>query len=82
MQNLFPKKRSMLVNRAMDLDMEDNTICNDVLVLCKPKSDFINLSKLKYVKIARKLEARKRRESKKTGRTSTLKNGSGRMWWE
>ena len=37
MQNLFSKER------AMDLDMEDNTICNDVWILYKPKSDFISL---------------------------------------
>ena len=31
----------MQVNKTMDLDMEDSTICNDVLDLYKPKSDFI-----------------------------------------
>ena len=68
----------MSVNRAMDPDIEDNTICNDVLILYKPKSDFFNLSKLKYVKLARKLEAMKRKESQSTERTPTLK----RWIWE
>ena len=78
MQNLSTKGRPMSVNRAMELDMEDDTICNDVWVLYKPKSDFINLSKLKYVKLAKKLEAMKRKESQSTERTPTLK----RWIWE
>ena len=50
----------------MELYMEDDTICKDVWVLYKPKSDFINLSKLKYVELARELEAMKRKESQIT----------------
>ena len=73
--------------------MEDDTHCNDVCVLYKPRSDFINLSKLNVLGLARKLQAGKREESQ---RTLTLKRwiwdnmvrvidtiGSGiRMKWE
>ena len=67
----------MIDSRAMDLDMEDNMISNDVILLYKPKSDFINLTNLSQVEIAKKEKAIKRRESEKTGRTSALK---GWIW--
>ena len=54
--------------------MEDDTHCNDVCVLYKPRSDFIILSKLNVLGLARKLEAGKREESQ---RTPTLK---GWIW--
>ena len=44
-------------------------------ILYKPRSDFINLSKLNVLGLARKLEAMKRKESQ---RTQTLK----RWIWE
>ena len=55
---------------------------NAGILLYKPRSDFINFTKLQQVEIARKEKAIKRRESEKTGRTSALKqrDGSGRMW--
>ena len=55
--------------------MEDDTHSSDVCILYKPRSDFINLSKLNVLGLARKLEAIKRKESQ---RTPTLK-----VWiWE
>ena len=64
--------------RGMDSNMENNMGSNAGVLLYNPWSDFINLTKLKQVKIARKLKARKRRESEETGRTSALK----RWIWE
>ena len=55
--------------------MEDDIHSNDVCVLYKPRSDFINLSKLIFWGLARKLEAMKRKESQ---RTPTMK----RWIWE
>ena len=83
----------MSVIRAKGLYMEVDTNSNDVCILYKPRSDFINLSKLNVLGLARKLEAIKRKESQ---RTPTLKRwiwenmlgvidtiGSGmRMKWE
>ena len=46
--------------------MEDDIHCNDVCVLYKPRSDFINLSKLNVLGLARKLEAGKRGITKNT----------------
>ena len=65
----------MSVSRAKELYMEDATTSNDVCVLYEPRSDFINLSKLNYLGLARKLEAMKRKEYQ---RTLTLK----RWIWE
>ena len=48
--------------REMDFDMENNMGNNAEVLLYNPWSDFINLSKLKQVKIAINLEARKGRE--------------------
>ena len=46
--------------------MEDDTHCVDVYILYKPRSDFINLSKLNVLGLARKLEASEREESQRT----------------
>ena len=46
--------------------MEDDTHCDDVCILYKPRSDFINLSKLNVLGLARKLEASEREESQRT----------------
>ena len=54
--------------------MEDDTHSSDVCILYKPRSDFINLSKLNVLGLARKLEAIKRMESQ---RTPTIK---GWIW--
>ena len=92
-RNLSIQERIMSVIRANRLYMEDDTHCNEVCVLYKPRSDFINLSKLNVLGLARNLEAGRREESQ---RTLTLKRwiwenmvrvidtiGSGmRMKWE
>ena len=70
MQDLSIQGRTMSVSRAKEHVLEDDTTCDDMWVLYKPESDFINLSKLKYLELAKELEAMKRKESE---RTPTLK---------
>ena len=53
--------------------MENAKTSNAGILLYNPWSSFINLTKVKQVKIARKEEAIRRRESERTGRTSALK---------
>ena len=53
MQNLSIQGRTMSVSRAMGLVMEDDTTCNDMWVLYKPKSDFIKQIYLLYTYCAK-----------------------------
>ena len=59
--------------RGLDLNMENTKASNAGVYLYNPWSGFINLTKVKQVKIAKEEKAIRRRESKETGRTSTLK---------
>ena len=65
-RNLSSQERIMSVIRASVIYMEDSTHCNDVSILLKPRSDFINLSKLSVLGLARKLEANEGEESQRT----------------
>ena len=67
----------MIVNRTLDIKMENHTVSNDVVILYKPKSDFINLTIISQLEVANKEKTIKRRESEETGRTSALK---GWIW--
>ena len=55
----------MTDTRGLDINMESDMTRNAGILLYNPKSDFINLTKVKQVKIARKEEAIRRRESEK-----------------
>ena len=66
----------MTVNRAISLYVNQDMPDKDISVHYEPRSDFINLSKLNVLVLARKLETEERKESQ---RTLTL-IGSGRIW--
>ena len=68
----------MSVNGTIGLVMENSTNSNDMWILYKPKSDFINLSKLSHLELAKKLEAMNKEESNNRERTPTLE----RWVWE
>ena len=56
----------MAVNRANRLYMNQSMPPEDTSIHYKPRSDFINLSKLNALVLARKLEAEERKESQGT----------------
>ena len=56
----------MSVIRASILYMGEDTSSNDMFIQYKPRSDFINLSKLNVLVLARKLEAEEGEKSQRT----------------